>query len=49
MKEKKLFSKDGDTIQGFFGNNAIVYTLPKTDTALDTMHFVDESFTVSVE
>ena len=49
MKEKKLFTADGDTIQGFFGNNAIVYTLPKTDTALDTMHFVDESFTVFVE
>jgi hypothetical protein len=49
MKEKKLFVNDGDTIQGFFGNNAIVYTLPKTDTVLDTMHFVDESFSVSIE
>lgn len=49
MKEKKLFVNDGDTVQGFFGNNAIVYTLPKTGTALDTMHFVDQSFAVSVK
>jgi len=47
MKEAKLFKKDGDTIKGFFGNNAIVYTLPKTDTALDTMHFIDASFVVA--
>lgn len=47
MKEKKLYAKDGDTIQGFFGNNALIAkTLPETKTALDDMHFVDASFVV---
>lgn len=49
MKEKKLFVRDGDTIRDFFGNNAVVYTLPKTGTVLDTMHFVDASFALSVK
>lgn len=47
MKKAKLFTKDGDTVKGFFGNDAIVYTLPKTDTALDSMHFVDDTFFIT--
>lgn len=49
MKRAGLYMKDGDTIEGFFGNNAIVYTLPKTDTVLDKMHFVDAEFRVAGE
>ena len=49
MKEKKLFTEDGDTIRDFFGNNAVVYALPKTGTAFDSMHFVDASFVVSAK
>lgn len=47
MKNAKLFVKDGDMIKGFFGNNVIVYTLPKTNSELDKMHFVDSSFVVA--
>lgn len=45
MQKEKLFSKTGDTISGFFGNNIIVAgVLPKTETALDNMHFVGSGF-----
>lgn len=48
MKDKKLYTKDGDTIQGFFGNNALITkTLPETKTVLDDMHFVDASFVIA--
>ena len=47
MKEKKLFSNDGDTIKGFFGNDAIVYALPVTNTAFDNMHFVAGNFKIA--
>lgn len=47
MQENKVFTKDGDTIKDFFGNNVIVYTLPETKTELDNMHFVDSSFVIT--
>lgn len=47
MKDSKLYTADGDTIQNFFGNDVIIAkTLPKTNTLLDDMHFVDASFTI---
>jgi hypothetical protein len=48
MTKEKLFSKEGDQISPFFGNNIIVASvLPKTNTTLDWMHFVKEGFTIS--
>lgn len=45
MIDEKLFSKRGDSIVGFFGNNVIIAgVLPKTNTSLDTMHFVGSAF-----
>ena len=45
MIEKKLFSKVGDTIENFFGNDVIIVgILPKTETTLDEFHFVSEQF-----
>jgi hypothetical protein len=45
MIDEKLFSKRGDSIEGFFGNNVIIAgVLPKTNTSLDTMHFVGSAF-----
>lgn len=45
MIKEKLFKKDGDVIEGFFGNNAIVSAvLPKTNTVLDQVHFVKNGF-----
>ena len=45
MIENKLFSKVGDTVVDFFGNNVIVAgILPETKTPLDTMHFVGKGF-----
>lgn len=45
MIENKLFSKVGDTVVDFFGNNVIVAgILPETKTTLDTMHFVGQGF-----
>lgn len=47
MKENKLYTKDGDTIAGFFGSNVLVAkTLPETNTILDNMHFVDAGFQI---
>lgn len=47
MIKEKLFSKDGDTIDGFFGNNALVSAvLPKTNTVLDQVHFVKSTFEI---
>jgi hypothetical protein len=41
MKEEKLFSKPGDTIKGFFGNNIFIAgTLKKSNSSLDMMHFL---------
>lgn len=45
MIDEKLFQKRGDIIEGFFGNDAIIAgVLPKTNTPLDTMHFVGDTF-----
>ncbi len=46
MKKEKLFSKEGDTLENFFGQNVIVSkVLAKTDTVLDNLHFVSGEFT----
>jgi hypothetical protein len=43
MKEEKIFSKEGDILNDFFGNKAIISgILPKTETPLDYFHFVDK-------
>lgn len=48
MQKEKLFSKVGDTISGFFGNNIIIVgILPKTDTAIDNMHFIGSNFQIN--
>ena len=45
MIDAKLFTKVGDTIENFFGNNVMVAgILPETKTTLDTMHFVGQGF-----
>ncbi|MFZ3301965.1 MAG: heavy metal translocating P-type ATPase [Microgenomates group bacterium] len=47
MMEENLFNKDGDVINGFFGNDVIVSgILPKTNTPLDNYHFVKEGFEI---
>lgn len=41
MKKNKLIQNEGDTINGFFGNDIIVKKiLPETGTLLDEMHFI---------
>lgn len=41
MRAEKLFSKPGDQINGFFGNDiAVAAVLEKTNTPLDIMHIV---------
>lgn len=46
MIENGLFKKDGDTIDGFFGVNAIIAgVLPKQNNALDDLHFISPNFT----
>lgn len=48
MLKEKLFSKEGDQISSFFGNNIIVsQVLPKTGTTLDSILFVRDDFTLS--
>lgn len=47
MTDEKLFTKEGDTIKGFFGNDVIVSgILPDTNTEYDTYHFVKPGFEV---
>jgi len=47
MTDEKLFTKEGDTIKGFFGNDVIVSgILPDTNTAYDTYHFVKPGFEI---
>ncbi|MEK7533567.1 MAG: heavy metal translocating P-type ATPase [Patescibacteria group bacterium] len=47
MIGEKLFTKAGDTITGFFGNDVIVSgVLPDTNTAYDTYHFVKPGFAI---
>lgn len=46
MMENKLFEKMGDTIDGFFGANAIIAgVLPKQNNAMDNLHFISPNFT----
>jgi hypothetical protein len=41
MREEKLFSKPGDVIRGFFGNDVVIVgILAKTNTSLDMMHIL---------
>ncbi len=48
MIESKLFSKVGDVIENFFGNNVMVAgILPETQTILDAMHFVGPGFEIN--
>lgn len=48
MIDNKLFTKVGDTIDNFFGNNVMIAgILPETKTTLDTMHFVGQGFEIN--
>ncbi|MDD5463630.1 MAG: heavy metal translocating P-type ATPase [Candidatus Moranbacteria bacterium] len=47
MTSEKLFQKEGDRLDNFFGNNVIVAgILPETKTVLDNFHFVGADFQV---
>lgn len=47
MMEEGLFQKEGDRLDGFFGNDVIIAgILPETKTALDTFHFVGPDFQI---
>ena len=42
MKKENIFNKEGDLIKEFFGRNVIVVgVLPKTNTVLDSFHFIN--------
>lgn len=45
MQEEKLFTKTGDTIDGFFDKDVIIVGIAKeTNTGLDMMHIVEKNF-----
>jgi hypothetical protein len=45
MREEKLFSNTGDTLDGFFGKNVIIVgVMKKTDTGMDMLHVVEPDF-----
>ncbi len=45
MKKEGLFTKEGDTISNFFGNDVIISgILPQTNSDMDNYHFVKEGF-----
>ncbi|MCX6793285.1 MAG: heavy metal translocating P-type ATPase [Candidatus Falkowbacteria bacterium] len=47
MINEKEFSKPGDIIEDFSGNNVVIGgVLPKTNTILDQMHFVNKNFII---
>lgn len=47
MINEKLFTKEGDTISGFFGNNVIISgILAKSNSVADNYHFVKEGFQI---
>ncbi len=47
MREEKLFEKEGDIIENFFGNNVLIAgILPKTNSLLDNFHFVGTEFQI---
>lgn len=46
MKENGLFKNIGDTVDGFFGANAVIAgILPKQNNILDDLHFIGTNFT----
>lgn len=48
MMKEKLFTKEGDTISGFFGNDVIISgVLAKSNSVADNYHFVKEGFKIS--
>ena len=48
MMKEKLFTKEGDTISGFFGNDVIISgVLAKSNSVADNYHFVKEGFKVA--
>ncbi len=48
MQAERLFIKEGDTIENFFGNKVVISKiLPKTNTILDNFHFIPGEMTVS--
>ena len=47
MTEEKLFRKEGDLLNNFFGNNVIVAgILPETGTILDNFHYMGSGFEI---
>jgi hypothetical protein len=47
MRKEKIFKREGDLINDFFGNDVIVAgILPRTDSPLDNFHYVKPGFTV---
>lgn len=47
MIKENLFKKEGDTINGFFGNDVIISgILKKSNSELDNYHFVKEGFEI---
>ncbi len=48
MMKEKLFTKEGDTISGFFGNDVIISgVLAKSNSVADNYHFVKEGFKIA--
>jgi Cu+-exporting ATPase len=48
MQKEKLFTKVGDTLTGFFGNDVVIAgILPETKTTLDRFHYVGPDFQLS--
>ncbi len=48
MMKEKLFTKEGDTIKGLFGNNVIISkVLPKINNDLDAFHYMAEGTQLS--
>ncbi|EKD46589.1 MAG: hypothetical protein ACD_67C00161G0001 [uncultured bacterium] len=48
MTQEKLFQKEGDRLDNFFGNDVIIAgILPETKTILDNFHFVGAEFQIS--
>lgn len=47
MQKEKIFTKAGDLIPNFFGNNVIVSgILPQTNSPLDNYHFIKDGFQI---
>jgi hypothetical protein len=49
MRENKLFQNEGDTIDGFFGNDVtIAGVLPKSDSVFDLLHYIPAGMQVAL-